>query len=165
MADADHTPAAPSLDAVRARLDAIDAQLFGLIDERAGLARQVAAAKEVGSFDGLTAKDKAELAAGPAALDAPSADVESSYAFQRMTTNLITGKQHANKALDKKYDMTVSAEAELAASPTAPAAAPPVAHARRGASMRVLEKKGDMAKVRDDEGNEGWLPAAQVTKR
>ena len=45
MADADPTPAAPSLDAVRARLDAIDAQLFALIDERASLARQVAAAK------------------------------------------------------------------------------------------------------------------------
>ena len=52
MADVDHTPAAPSLDAVRARLDAIDAQLFGLIDERAGLARQVAAAKAAAGDSG-----------------------------------------------------------------------------------------------------------------
>jgi chorismate mutase len=37
--------AAPSLEAVRARLDEIDAELLPLIDERAALARQVAAAK------------------------------------------------------------------------------------------------------------------------
>jgi chorismate mutase len=45
MADADPKPAAPSLDAIRARLDAIDAHLLALVDERAGLAREVAAAK------------------------------------------------------------------------------------------------------------------------
>ena len=45
MADADPKPAAPSLDEVRARLDVIDANLLALIDERAGLARHVAAAK------------------------------------------------------------------------------------------------------------------------
>jgi len=37
--------APPSLDDVRARIDAIDAQLLALVDERAGLAVQVAAAK------------------------------------------------------------------------------------------------------------------------
>ncbi len=36
---------APSLDAIRARLDALDAQVLALIDERAGIARQVAVAK------------------------------------------------------------------------------------------------------------------------
>jgi chorismate mutase len=45
MADADPKPAAPSLDAVRARLDGIDAQVLALIDERAGIAREVAVAK------------------------------------------------------------------------------------------------------------------------
>jgi chorismate mutase len=45
MAEADPKPAAPSLDAVRARLDAIDAQVLALIDERAGIAREVAVAK------------------------------------------------------------------------------------------------------------------------
>ena len=38
-------PAALSLEAIRARLDAIDAGLLTLLDERAGLARDVAAAK------------------------------------------------------------------------------------------------------------------------
>jgi chorismate mutase len=37
--------AAPSLDEVRARIDAVDAELLRLIDERAGLASAVAAAK------------------------------------------------------------------------------------------------------------------------
>lgn len=45
MAEADPKTAAPSLDAVRTRIDAIDAQLLTLVDERAGLAIQVAAAK------------------------------------------------------------------------------------------------------------------------
>ena len=46
MADADPKLAAPSLDAVRARLDEIDANLLALVDERAGLAKHVAAAKQ-----------------------------------------------------------------------------------------------------------------------
>ena len=45
MADADPKPAAPSLDVVRARIDAIDAALLALVDERAALAVQVAVAQ------------------------------------------------------------------------------------------------------------------------
>ncbi len=45
MAKADPKPAAPSLDAVRARIDAIDAELLALVDERAALAKDVAVAK------------------------------------------------------------------------------------------------------------------------
>ena len=45
MAKADPKSAPPTLEAVRARIDAIDAQLLALVDERAGLAVEVAAAK------------------------------------------------------------------------------------------------------------------------
>jgi chorismate mutase len=45
MAQADPKSASLSLDEVRARIDAIDADLLALIDERASLAIQVAAAK------------------------------------------------------------------------------------------------------------------------
>ncbi|MET0294384.1 MAG: chorismate mutase [Phenylobacterium sp.] len=45
MADAQDTTGAPSLEAVRARIDQVDAELLRLVDERAGLAVQVAAAK------------------------------------------------------------------------------------------------------------------------
>jgi chorismate mutase len=58
----DQTP--PSLDAIRARLDAIDAELLTLVDERAGLARDVAAAKRAaGSGDrfGLRPAREAQL--------------------------------------------------------------------------------------------------------
>lgn len=52
MAKAEPKPAAPSLDAVRARIDAIDSQLLALVDERAGLARDVAAAKAAAGDSG-----------------------------------------------------------------------------------------------------------------
>ncbi|CAN7455616.1 chorismate mutase [Phenylobacterium sp. LjRoot219] len=42
---AEKTPAPPSLDDVRARIDAIDSELLKLVDERSALAREVAAAK------------------------------------------------------------------------------------------------------------------------
>ena len=46
----DQTP--PSLDAIRARLDVIDAELLKLVDERAGLAKSVAAAKQAAGDGG-----------------------------------------------------------------------------------------------------------------
>lgn len=42
----------PSLDAVRARIDAVDADLLRLVDERAGLAREVAEAKRAAGDGG-----------------------------------------------------------------------------------------------------------------
>jgi chorismate mutase len=42
----------PSLDAVRARIDAVDAELLRLVDERASLAREVAEAKRAAGDDG-----------------------------------------------------------------------------------------------------------------
>ena len=44
--------AAPSLDAVRQRIDALDTELLRLIDERASLARVVAAAKRAAGDGG-----------------------------------------------------------------------------------------------------------------
>jgi len=66
MAEAKRTPAAqpPSLDEVRQRIDAIDTELLRLVDERAGLARDVAAAKaaagDAGKF-GLRPAREAQL--------------------------------------------------------------------------------------------------------
>ncbi|MET0274500.1 MAG: chorismate mutase, partial [Phenylobacterium sp.] len=45
MAQAKPTSAPPTLEEVRARLDAIDTELLRLLDERAGLAGMVAEAK------------------------------------------------------------------------------------------------------------------------
>ena len=53
MADATPTSgSAPSLDEVRQRLDAIDADLLRLVDERAGLASVVKQAKAAAGDDG-----------------------------------------------------------------------------------------------------------------
>jgi chorismate mutase len=52
MAQAKPTPASPSLEEVRARIDAIDAELLRLVDERAGLASAVAAAKTAAGESG-----------------------------------------------------------------------------------------------------------------
>src|SRR5205807_7147038 len=92
---------------------------------------QVATGKALDSYQGLTEKDKKELKAAPAAA-APAADVESSYAFQRMTANLVTGKQRRNKELEDSYNMAVKGAPRL--------------------RTRVLEKKDGQARVRDEEG-------------
>jgi chorismate mutase len=42
----------PSLDAVRARIDAVDTELLRLVDERASLARDVAEAKRAAGDEG-----------------------------------------------------------------------------------------------------------------
>lgn len=64
MAEAERTPAPPSLDEVRARIDAIDGQLLKLLDERAALAHVVAEAKaaagDAGRF-GLRPAREAQL--------------------------------------------------------------------------------------------------------
>ncbi|HEX3701300.1 MAG TPA: chorismate mutase [Phenylobacterium sp.] len=52
MAQAKPMPTAPTLDEVRARIDAIDAALLRLVDERAGLAIDVAAAKAAAGDSG-----------------------------------------------------------------------------------------------------------------
>ena len=123
---------------------------------------QVAAAKAVGSYEGLSAKDKKELAQAPA-MAGNAADVESSYAFQRMTANLVTGKQKANRDLDKRYDTTVNGPVSLRS--TASLAAPPVAAATAGVKLRILEKRDGQLRVRDDEGNEGWVEERAAVKR
>jgi len=123
---------------------------------------QVAAAQAVDSFQGLSQEDK-DAFKKSAGAGATAGDVESSYAFQRMTANLVTGKQRYNKKLEQTYNMTVKAPQPLRAEPSA--AAPAVAAGEQGTAMRVLEKKGKHAKVRDEMGNEGWVPAESLTAR
>ena len=127
----------------------------------------MAAKDAVDGMKGLTAADKAELKLS-AVMGGSVGDVESSYAFQRMTANLVTGKARANVDLDRAYDQTVSAPIVLA--PTAGAPAPPVAMpdaaaVKGGTKLKVLGRKGPRVQVRDDAGNEGWLDEAQLIAR
>ena len=55
MSEAKKAAEPPSLEAVRQRIDALDAELLRLVDERASLARVVAAAKEASGDGGCCA--------------------------------------------------------------------------------------------------------------
>ncbi len=127
----------------------------------------IAAASAAGAFDGLSEKDKKEFAATPAA-QATLGDVESSYAFQRMTANMVIGKQERNRELDQAYDQTVAAPQEMSSTPTPVAAAsarPPVAEVKPGAKLKVLTRQGGRVQVRDEMGNEGWMDGAALESR
>jgi hypothetical protein len=116
---------------------------------------KVAAAEAVKSFEGLSDNDRLEFTRKPGS-GSSVGDVESSYAFQRMTTNLVTEKQKKNVELDKVYNMTAKEQLSIRSS-DAPAAAPVATSAPRESRMRVLETKGGKARVRDEFGNEGWV--------
>jgi hypothetical protein len=121
----------------------------------------VAANQAVDNYDGLSAKDRDDLKKSMGGIS--SGEVESSYSFQRMTSNIVTGKQKKNVELDKLYNQTVRSDANLLAQP-APTAAP-AAPARHGTRMKVISKKGNMTQVRDEMGNEGWVPADALMAR
>lgn len=107
--------------------------------------QQVAAAAKVDDISGLSAGDKKAFKESAAA-QASFSDVESSYAFQKMTTNLVVGKQRRNADLDRAYNMTVAAPVAIAGEAVAP-----------GARLKVLKREGGKAQVRDDRGNEGFV--------
>ena len=105
----------------------------------------IAAKSKVEEFNGLTAAQKQKLKASPAG-DVSLSEVESSYAFQQMTSNIVVGKSRANEALDKSYGVQNKrgVTIEGRAVPT-------------GSRLKVLARKKGRAKVRDDRGNEGWV--------
>jgi hypothetical protein len=92
-------------------------------------------------------------------------------AFEQLSANVVEEKRDDRGRLDSLYNVTPRREAPLlrAAEPTAQPVAglggrsagapPPPAVARPSTRVRVLEHKGDYARVRDAEGNEGWVPA------
>ncbi|MDF1564101.1 MAG: hypothetical protein P1V51_13715 [Deltaproteobacteria bacterium] len=113
----------------------------------------VAAASAVDGYGGLTAAQKKAFKAS-AGGRVKAGDVESSYAFQQMTTNLVVTKQKQNEDLDRLYDMTPRAEVELEGRKV-----------KKGDRVRILSRKGGTVRVRDDRGNEAELPAAALEMR
>ncbi|MDX2015616.1 MAG: SH3 domain-containing protein [Myxococcaceae bacterium] len=119
------------------------------------------AAKDA-KIDGLTAAQAADFAASGAAT-ATIGDVESSYAFQRMTTNVVTTKQKKNAELDRAYNFTSGVAVPLRAQPAA--AAPPVGTNKAGAKVKVLERRDGQARVRNEFGDEGWVDEKSLIAR
>lgn len=113
----------------------------------------IAAKDAVDDLDGLTPSQKAEFKK-TAGSNASIGDVESSYAFQRMTANVVVGKQKRNEELDKSYGWTPAKPVVIDGR-----------KAKKGDRVKILEKKGNKVRVRDDRGNEAWLPPAALEAR
>jgi hypothetical protein len=111
----------------------------------------VASAKAIDSIEGLSAEDKAEFKANAPAAAAPIANVESSYAFQRMTSNLITSKAQKNEGWKKDYGYTAKGEVEVDGRKV-----------KKGDRLKVLSRSGAKVRVRDDQGNEAELQADSI---
>ena len=113
----------------------------------------VAAKQATGDMQGLTVEQKKDFADSPAAA-APMADVESSYAFQAMTSNLVVEKSKKNVALDRAYNFTTKEELNVEGRLVKP-----------GERLRVLKRHGRKAVVRDDRGNEAEVDAEALEAR
>jgi hypothetical protein len=107
--------------------------------------QQVASKQLVGQIKGLSAaqrKSYAQSGAGKVSMS----EVESSYAFQQMTSNMVVGKRRRNAKLDRAYGYQSKAPLRIEGR-----------KAPKGARLKVLEKKGKKVRVRDDRGNKAWV--------
>lgn len=114
---------------------------------------QVAAKDAADEIQGLSPAQKAAIAASPSG-DVNIGDLESSYAFQRMTSNLIVSKKKKNEDLDKGYRWTPKTAITLEGRKVG-----------NGGRVKVLRKEGGKVWVRDDRGNEGPVPEAALEAR
>jgi hypothetical protein len=95
----------------------------------------------------------------------PSEDVASAgQGFTRFSANVTAAKEADAPRIDGLFANKAKREVQLQAepAPAAPAASTMGrgaggAQLQRGEQLRVLEKKGGYAKVRDEQGNEGWV--------
>lgn len=96
----------------------------------------------------------------------PSANVAAAgQGFTRFSSNVTEAKKADAPRIDSLYGSGARREVQLQEAP-APAAPPATTMGRAsgpavepGERLKLLEKKGDYAKVRDQQGNEGWVPA------
>jgi hypothetical protein len=95
----------------------------------------------------------------------PTADVASAgQGFTQFSQNVTEAKKADAPRIDSLYANKAKREVQLQAEPSV--AAPPAPTMGRGAGgaslgagerLKVLEKQGDFTKVRDEQGNEGWV--------
>ncbi len=114
---------------------------------------KVAAADAVDDMDGFTPEQKAAFKSNMGAGESIG-DVESSYAFQRMTANMLIEKKKRNRELDKAYKWTPARAIKVEGRTV-----------KRGERLKVTARKGKQVKVRDDRGNETWVADDAVVAR
>lgn len=80
--------------------------------------------------------------------------------FEQLSENVVKAKQADGARIDSLYRSTNKREVQLQAQPisSAPAAPTRVAPMKPGEKLKVIEKQGDFSRVRDTQGNEGWVP-------
>ena len=85
-------------------------------------------------------------------------------AFEQLSSNVVKEKSEDRSRLDGLYNIAPRREVTMQAAPAPTAAAVSGAgggtvSTQKALKVRVLERKGDYARVRDAEGNEGYVPA------
>ena len=95
----------------------------------------------------------------------PSVEVAAAgRSFEQLSANVAAEKAADKPRLESLYNVAakrpvpMQTAPEPAAAPIAPATGRGVVVTSPSAHMRVLDKKGSYSHVRDDEGNEGWVP-------
>jgi hypothetical protein len=85
--------------------------------------------------------------------------------FEQLSQNVAAEKQADNSRLEALYSVAPRRPVQMQSAP-APSSPPVAEPTGRGAvstatttKVRVLDKKGTYSRVRDAEGNEGWVPA------
>jgi hypothetical protein len=83
-------------------------------------------------------------------------------AFEQLSANVVAEKKDDGARIDSLYRTSARRAVKLQAAPSAaaPAVAPESVTTQevgRGGKVRVLGKKGGYLKVRDQQGNEGWV--------
>jgi hypothetical protein len=85
--------------------------------------------------------------------------------FETFSANVVRTKEADGARIDSLYGSTTQRGVQLQAAPAPTAAkvstmgSSTTGELKQGTKLRLLEKKDDYAKVRDSEGNEGWVPA------
>src|SRR5262249_20846577 len=88
-------------------------------------------------------------------------------AFEQLSENVVSEKKADLPRVEKLYDAEAVAAAPMQAEPraaakqiTAPSGA--AVSTATTARVRVLRREGGYVEIRDDQGNQGWVPEAAV---
>jgi hypothetical protein len=80
--------------------------------------------------------------------------------FEQLSTNVVRAKEADADRINQIYGASAKRSVNLQAAPSAAAPPAPTAKApmSSGEKLKVLERKDSYTKVRDQQGNEGWVP-------
>ena len=81
--------------------------------------------------------------------------------FEQLSANVVKAKEADEGRINQLYGASTKRSLSLQAAPSAGAAPAATAPApmKAGEKLKVLEKKQDYTRVRDQQGNEGWVPS------